>query len=133
VQNLLKTQPKNFFPDGIKQTCKTLEPVRWSRGGLHWKVILVSFLYIYNKCAFFKSLFTFWLTLVKTSHERSWNSLYFSGNSWSYDIIVCVTCENVISQIKFTIEKQQNEATETIRRKQSISSAMDWQVLFSWA
>jgi hypothetical protein len=28
--------------------------VRWSRGGLRWKVILVSFLYIYNKYVFFK-------------------------------------------------------------------------------
>jgi hypothetical protein len=28
VQNWLKTQPKNFFPDGIKKTCERLEPLR---------------------------------------------------------------------------------------------------------
>jgi hypothetical protein len=33
----------------LKKTCETLEPVRWSQGGLRWKVMLVSFLYIYNK------------------------------------------------------------------------------------
>jgi hypothetical protein len=34
--------------------------VRWSGGGFRWKVILVSFLYIYNKCASFeKSLYVF--------------------------------------------------------------------------
>jgi hypothetical protein len=65
VQNLLKTRPKNFFSDGIKKNCETLELVRWSREGLLWKVILVSSLYICNGCAFLlKSLFTFWLTLV---------------------------------------------------------------------
>jgi hypothetical protein len=34
VKNWLKTQPKNFFSDGIKKTCETLEPVRRNRGGL---------------------------------------------------------------------------------------------------
>jgi hypothetical protein len=29
-----------------------LESVCWGRGGLHWKVILYSFLNIYNKLAF---------------------------------------------------------------------------------
>jgi hypothetical protein len=50
-----------------------LEPVRWSRGGLRWKVILVSILYIYKKYAFFlmKSPFTFWLALVTNSMEQS--------------------------------------------------------------
>jgi hypothetical protein len=64
VQNWLKTKPKNFISDGIKKNREKLETVRWSRGRLRWKVILVSFLYIYNKCVFFKSPFTFWLTLV---------------------------------------------------------------------
>jgi hypothetical protein len=44
-------QPKNFLTE-LKKS-ETLEPVRWSRGGICWKVILVSFLYIYNKCALF--------------------------------------------------------------------------------
>jgi hypothetical protein len=52
VQNWLQTQPI-FFSDGIKKTRETLESVLWSRGGLRWKLILDSFLYIYNKCAFF--------------------------------------------------------------------------------
>jgi hypothetical protein len=59
VQNWLKTQPKNFFLTELKKPCET---VRRSRGGLRWKVILVSFLYIYNKRAFFKSPFTLSLT-----------------------------------------------------------------------
>jgi len=46
------------------KTCETLEPVHWSWRGLRQNVILDSFLYIYNKCAFLKSPFTFWLTLV---------------------------------------------------------------------
>jgi hypothetical protein len=38
VQNWLKTQPKNFFfSDGIKKICETLEPVRWSWGGITLK------------------------------------------------------------------------------------------------
>jgi hypothetical protein len=32
VQNWLKTQPKNFSLMELKETCKTLEPVSWSRG-----------------------------------------------------------------------------------------------------
>jgi hypothetical protein len=57
------------FPDGIKKKCETLEPVRWIRGGLRWKVILVPFLNAYNKCAFLlKRPFAFWLTLV---HNRT--------------------------------------------------------------
>jgi hypothetical protein len=36
----------------LKRPCETLEPVRWSRGGLRWKVILVSVLCMYNKCGF---------------------------------------------------------------------------------
>jgi hypothetical protein len=46
---------------------------RWNRcvevegGGLRWKVILVSFLYIYSKCAFFKIPFTLWLNFVCVS------------------------------------------------------------------
>jgi hypothetical protein len=67
VQNWLKTQPKNlsFLTELKKKLLK-----RWNRcveveKGLHWKVILLSLLYIYNKCAlFFKSPFTYWLTLV---------------------------------------------------------------------
>jgi hypothetical protein len=56
MQNWLKTQQKIFLCNGINK--KTLvEPVHWSRGGLRWKVILVSFLYIYNKYAFLKSLY----------------------------------------------------------------------------
>jgi hypothetical protein len=39
-----------------------LEPVRWIRGGFRWKVILVSVLYIYNKCAFSRGPITVWLT-----------------------------------------------------------------------
>jgi hypothetical protein len=35
--------------------------VPWSRGGLRWKVTLVSFLYIYNKCAVFLK-FLYFLT-----------------------------------------------------------------------
>jgi hypothetical protein len=46
VKNWLKTQPKTFFLTVLKETYETLEPVRWSREGLHWQVILVSFLYI---------------------------------------------------------------------------------------
>jgi hypothetical protein len=45
VQNFLKTQSKPFF----FWRNEKLEPVRWSWGGLRLKVILVSFLYIYNK------------------------------------------------------------------------------------
>jgi hypothetical protein len=48
VQNWLKTQPKNFL-----KNYEALEPVCWSQGGLHWKVILVSNLYIYSKYVFF--------------------------------------------------------------------------------
>jgi hypothetical protein len=45
-----------------------MEPVRWSRGGLRWKLILVSFLYIYNNCVFFKNPVTFDLpSYVSTS------------------------------------------------------------------
>jgi hypothetical protein len=62
VQNWLKTQPKNFFLTELKKTCVTLEPVRWSRGELRWKVILVSFLYIYIKCASFSEKFLYFLT-----------------------------------------------------------------------
>jgi hypothetical protein len=63
-----------FLTELKKKTCETLKPVRWSRGGLHWKVILVSCLCICNKCAFFKSPFTFWLTLVlwTSTQNESW-------------------------------------------------------------
>jgi hypothetical protein len=62
---------KTFFMMELKKTCETLEPVRWSRGGLRWKVILVSFLYIYNKYFFFfKIPLTFWLTLVVCEEWR---------------------------------------------------------------
>jgi hypothetical protein len=44
---------KLFFSLAELKNCETLEPVSWSRGRLRWKVILVSFLCIYNKCAFF--------------------------------------------------------------------------------
>jgi hypothetical protein len=42
-----------FFWRNWRKTYETLEPVRWSRGGLRWKVMFVSFLYIYTKCAIF--------------------------------------------------------------------------------
>jgi hypothetical protein len=48
-----------------------LEPVRWSRGGLRWKVILVLFLYIYNTYAFLRSPFTLWLTLICSAMRSS--------------------------------------------------------------
>jgi hypothetical protein len=69
----------NFFSltEFKKKNCETLEPVRLSRRGLRWKVILVSFLYIYNKCAFFKSPVTFWLTFVK----RYRNSFHCSSHT----------------------------------------------------
>jgi hypothetical protein len=52
VQNRLKTLPKNvFLKEFKKKTREMLERMRWSRGGLCWKVALVSFLYIYSKCA----------------------------------------------------------------------------------
>jgi hypothetical protein len=55
-EELVKNVTK-FFWRNLK-TCEMLEPVPWSWGGLHWKVMLVSFLYIYNKCVFFeKSLY----------------------------------------------------------------------------
>jgi hypothetical protein len=54
--------------------CETLEPVRWIRGEIRWKVILVSFLYIYSKCASFKSLYFLtchrtnkWLKVLQTN------------------------------------------------------------------
>jgi hypothetical protein len=73
VQNWLKTQPKNFFSGGIKKkTCEMLEPVRWSRGGLRGKVTLVSFLYIYSKCAF-----SFRLTLVINYEKWSFKIGYY--------------------------------------------------------
>jgi hypothetical protein len=81
VQNWLKTQPKNlFFSDGINNTCETLEAVSWSRGGLRWKVTLISFLCIYNKYAFFKRACTFWLTVILLNSPNSFkfhNRLYY--------------------------------------------------------
>jgi hypothetical protein len=70
VQNWLKTRPEAFFLTELKKTCETLEQVGWSRGDggvgwdgrLHLKVILVSFLYIYNKCAFFFQKTHYFLT-----------------------------------------------------------------------
>jgi hypothetical protein len=56
---LVKEATTKLFYDGIKWTCEKLKPVRWSRGGLRWKVILVSFLDIYNKCSFFFFFFFF--------------------------------------------------------------------------
>jgi hypothetical protein len=78
VQNWLKMRPKNYVSDGIKKN--TLEPVRWSHGGLRWKVILVSFLYMFNKCAFFNSPFTFGFTLVciLNTHRHTLTYVYVS-------------------------------------------------------
>jgi hypothetical protein len=50
----LKAQPKYFFFWRYQKTCEKLEPALWSQGGLRWKVIIVSFLYTYNKCVFWK-------------------------------------------------------------------------------
>jgi hypothetical protein len=59
---LVKDATKKLFSDKLNN-CETLEPVCWSQRGLCWKALLVSFLYIYNKCApppfFLKSPFTF--------------------------------------------------------------------------
>jgi hypothetical protein len=46
---------------------ETLESVRWSRGELRWKIILLSFLYIYNTCALI-----FWLKIPLLFDLRSW-------------------------------------------------------------
>jgi hypothetical protein len=74
MQILLKLQP-NFFWRNLR-TCETLEPVRWSRRGLHWRVILVSFLYVYNKWSVFKKSlnFFFWLSYINhiTCFIRGW-------------------------------------------------------------
>jgi hypothetical protein len=56
VQNWLKTQPKIFFGVEFKKRLRNSETsvLKWGGGGeLCGKVILVSFLYMYNKCAFF--------------------------------------------------------------------------------
>jgi hypothetical protein len=46
VHNWLKTQPKNFlFLRNLKK-CETLEPVRWSRGGITLKSD-ISFVFVY--------------------------------------------------------------------------------------
>jgi hypothetical protein len=59
VQKLVKdATKKKLFLTELK-TCETLEPVRLSWGGLRWKVILVSFLYAYNKSALLKNPVTF--------------------------------------------------------------------------
>jgi hypothetical protein len=67
-QNLLNTkQKKKLFSYVIKKLVK-----RWNRcfevqGGLRGKVTLVSFLYIYNKCAFFKSLHFLTYTRIRVN------------------------------------------------------------------
>jgi hypothetical protein len=49
-----------------------MDPVRSSRGDYDEKIILVSFLYIYNKCAFFKARLLFDLPsyTIKTGPKR---------------------------------------------------------------
>jgi hypothetical protein len=63
------TTKKLFFWQNLK-ACKIMEPVHWSWEGLHWKVILVLFLYIHKKCASFeKSLY--FLTYPHTNPRTS--------------------------------------------------------------
>jgi hypothetical protein len=77
MQNWLKTQK---ISEGIKKKLvETLEPMRWSREGLRWKVILVSFVYIWSTCAFFpKSPFSFDYprTLLVHWFERMYRHLH---------------------------------------------------------
>jgi hypothetical protein len=65
---LVKYATKKFLFGRNWKTCETLKSVRWNRVGLRWKVILDSFLYIYNKCAFsiLKSHFNFFTYTRKT-------------------------------------------------------------------
>jgi hypothetical protein len=54
MQNWLKRQPETFLKNLWNAGTGTLK-----LRGLRWKVILVSFLYIYNKCACFEKSFYF--------------------------------------------------------------------------
>jgi hypothetical protein len=54
VQNWLETRPKTFFSDRIKKNLRNTGTGALKLRGITLKVTLVSFLYIYNECAFFK-------------------------------------------------------------------------------
>jgi hypothetical protein len=106
-----------------KKTCETLEPVRWSRGGLRWKVIPVSLLYIYNKCTFKKKsryflTYMFWQSWI--SH-CSWTSVkpsvvLLSIHHW----IFCFTLYLLSSFIHWLINQP---FIETLVR---VSYQQDW-------